>query len=255
MRTKYRPLGQSPIRMRTEPGASRCPRQARATGGAIGLAVVFASWVPLPLRKERTSRSRWRASVAMETRAVWPGVYLGPSDTSPRWMRTTGAVPSTGSSGCPRAGRADAARARPRQRGPPPARARPRPRRPGPRELPRGKLSLHSPRLRTPYNPLIEGTPAAPILRRSMRRLVWITVLAFLLAAPAAGFAVTGDDDGTLSVKAGIGKVYLNFTGSAVGRAHNGVIRVTDPVAGDGLGFDFSGCDLEIDKSDTTARS
>jgi len=87
-----------------------------------------------------------------------------------------------------------------------------------------------------------------------MRRLVWITVLAFLLAAPAAGFAVTGDDDGTLSVKAGIGKVYLNFTGSAVGRVHNGVIRVTDPVAGDGLGFDFSGCDLEIDKSDTTAN-
>ena len=87
-----------------------------------------------------------------------------------------------------------------------------------------------------------------------MRRLVWITVLAFLLAAPAAGFAVTGDDDGTLSVRAGIGKVYLNFTGSAVGRVHNGVIRVTDPVAGDGLGFDFSGCDSEIDKSDTTAN-
>lgn len=87
-----------------------------------------------------------------------------------------------------------------------------------------------------------------------MRRLVWITVLAFLLAAPAAGFAVTGDDDGTLSVRAGIGKVYLNFTGSAVGRVHNGAIRVTDPVAGDGLGFDFSGCDLEIDKSDTTAN-
>ena len=87
-----------------------------------------------------------------------------------------------------------------------------------------------------------------------MRRLVWITVLAFFLAAPAAGFALTGDDDGTLSVRAGMGKVYLNFTGSAVGRVHNGVIRVTDPVAGDGLGFDFSGCDLEIDKSDTTAN-
>jgi hypothetical protein len=85
-----------------------------------------------------------------------------------------------------------------------------------------------------------------------MRRLVWLTVLAFALAAPAAGLGMTGDDDGTLSVKAGIGTVYLNFNGSAVGRLRSGSIRVTDPVASDGLGFDFSGCDAEIDKSDTT---
>jgi hypothetical protein len=85
-----------------------------------------------------------------------------------------------------------------------------------------------------------------------MRRLVWITVLAFFLAVPAAGFALAGDDNGTLSVKAGIGRVYLNFSGSAVGRLQHGVIRVTDPVASDGLGFDFSGCDAEIDRSDTT---
>jgi hypothetical protein len=87
-----------------------------------------------------------------------------------------------------------------------------------------------------------------------MRRLVWLTVLAFALAAPAAGFALTGNDDGTLSVKAGIGKVYLKFNGSAVGRVWSGSIRVTDPVATDGLGFDFSGCDVEQDKSDTTAN-
>jgi hypothetical protein len=87
-----------------------------------------------------------------------------------------------------------------------------------------------------------------------MRRLVWLTVLAFVLAAPAAGLAVTGDEDGTLSVKAGIGKVYLNFNGSAVGRLRSGSIRVTDPVATDGIGFDFSGCDVEIDKSDTTTN-
>jgi hypothetical protein len=85
-----------------------------------------------------------------------------------------------------------------------------------------------------------------------MRRLVWLTVLAFVLAAPAAGLALVGDDDGTLSVKAGIGKVYLNFNGSAVGRLRSGSIRVNDPVASDGIGFDFSGCEAEIDKSDTT---
>jgi hypothetical protein len=87
-----------------------------------------------------------------------------------------------------------------------------------------------------------------------MRRLVWLTVLAFVLAAPAAGFALTGDDEGTLSVKAGIGKVYLNFNGSAVGRVRSGSIRVTDPVASDGLRYDFSNCDVEIDKSDTTTN-
>jgi hypothetical protein len=86
-----------------------------------------------------------------------------------------------------------------------------------------------------------------------MRRLVWLTVLSFVLAAPAAGLALTGDD-GTLSVTAGIGKVYLNFNGSAVGRVRSGSIRVTDPVASDGLRYDFSNCDVEIDKSDTTAN-
>jgi hypothetical protein len=85
-----------------------------------------------------------------------------------------------------------------------------------------------------------------------MRRLVWLTVLAFVLAAPAAGLALTGDDDGTLSVKAGVGNVYLNLNGSAVGRVRSGTIKVTDPVASDGIGFDFSGCEVEKDKSDTT---
>jgi hypothetical protein len=89
-----------------------------------------------------------------------------------------------------------------------------------------------------------------------MRRLIWLTVLAFVLAAPAAGFALTGDGDGTLSVKAGVGKVYVNFNGSAVGRLRSGYIKLTDPVASDGIGFDFSGCEAETDRSDlTTNRS
>jgi hypothetical protein len=87
-----------------------------------------------------------------------------------------------------------------------------------------------------------------------MRRLVWLTALLIALAAPAVAFAFTGDgqDDGTLSVKAGVGKVYLNFNGSAVGRVHEGSIRVNDPVAADGLGFEFSNCDVVKDQSDTT---
>jgi hypothetical protein len=88
-----------------------------------------------------------------------------------------------------------------------------------------------------------------------MRRLVWLTALVVALAVPAVAFAFTGDgqDDGTLSVKAGVGKVYLNFNGSAVGRVHDGSIRVNDPVAADGLGFEFSNCDVKKDLSDTTA--
>jgi hypothetical protein len=87
-----------------------------------------------------------------------------------------------------------------------------------------------------------------------MRRLVWITVLAIALAAPAVAFGLSADNDGTLSVKAGVGSVYLNFNGSAVGRLQRGSIRVTDPVAGDGVGFEFSNCDVERDKSDTTTN-
>lgn len=87
-----------------------------------------------------------------------------------------------------------------------------------------------------------------------MRRLIWLMVLAIALALPAVGFALSGSgsNDGTLSVKAGIGRVYVNFNGSAVGRIQHGFIQVTDPVASDGMGFDFSGCTIEYDKTDTT---
>jgi hypothetical protein len=88
-----------------------------------------------------------------------------------------------------------------------------------------------------------------------MRRLVWLTALVVTLTVPAVAFAFAGgQDDGTLSVKAGVGKVYLKFNGSAVGRVHDGWIRVTDFVATDGLGFEFSNCDVVKDKSDTTTN-
>src|SRR5580765_1436170 len=93
-----------------------------------------------------------------------------------------------------------------------------------------------------------------------MRRLICFTVLALGLAVPATGFALTGlggsGDDGTLSVKAGLGKVTLNpFNGSAVGRVQKGLIKVTDPVVSDGLGYDFFGScdDWDRDKLTGTA--
>jgi hypothetical protein len=77
-----------------------------------------------------------------------------------------------------------------------------------------------------------------------MRRLVCVTVLAITFGGTAAGFALaSSNNDGTLSVKAGVGFVNLSFNGSAVGRVAHGSITVTDPQLGDGLGFVTWGCD------------
>ena len=77
-----------------------------------------------------------------------------------------------------------------------------------------------------------------------MRRLVCFTVLAIALGGAAAGFALAaGSDDGTLSVKGGVGAVKLTFIGSAVGRVARGSITVTDPLTSDGYGVDAWGCD------------
>jgi hypothetical protein len=87
-----------------------------------------------------------------------------------------------------------------------------------------------------------------------MRRLVWLTVLAVALAVPAVGYAVVGgsSNDGTLSVKAGVGRVFTSITGSAVGRLRVGYIKVNDPNPNDGLGFEFSGCDEKFDSNTST---
>jgi hypothetical protein len=87
-----------------------------------------------------------------------------------------------------------------------------------------------------------------------MRRLISLTVLAIALAVPAVGYALEGgsSDDGTLSVKAGVGRVYLNITGTVVGRLGEGYIRVTDLNPNDGQSFQLSGCELTIDKTAST---
>src|SRR5512133_2671376 len=88
-----------------------------------------------------------------------------------------------------------------------------------------------------------------------MRRLISLTVLAIALAVPAVGYAVAGgSDDGTLSVKNGIGRVFMNINGSAVGRlGAKGFIKVIDPNPNDGAGFDFTGCDVELVVTDSTS--
>ena len=88
-----------------------------------------------------------------------------------------------------------------------------------------------------------------------MRRLISLTVLAIALAVPAVSYAVVGgsSDDGTLSVKNGNGRVYMNITGTVVARLGKGYIQVTDPNPNDGQGFNFVGCDPgSYDKSAST---
>jgi hypothetical protein len=78
-----------------------------------------------------------------------------------------------------------------------------------------------------------------------MRRLVLSTVLAVGVVLPTAALAFGGGGDGTLSVRNGFGRVTLRFTGSAIGRVAQGSIKVNDPIASDGVGYDFSNCDRE----------
>jgi hypothetical protein len=88
-----------------------------------------------------------------------------------------------------------------------------------------------------------------------MRRLVLFTVLACGLVLPAAGFGLSGDD-ATLSVRNGLGFVKINFTGSAVGRiGHATVLKVNDPLVGDGDGVVFWNCDHKTKELTTTVCS
>jgi hypothetical protein len=86
-----------------------------------------------------------------------------------------------------------------------------------------------------------------------MRRLVGLTVLLLGLTVPTVAWAIVANaGDGTLSVRGGNGKVFLNFNGSVVGRIAHGRILATDPILSDGSGVDFWGCDRTRDLTDTT---
>jgi hypothetical protein len=78
-----------------------------------------------------------------------------------------------------------------------------------------------------------------------MRRLIGFTVLVIALAVPAAALALVNlGDDGSLSVKAGVGRVTLSpFNGSSLGRVGTGkVIIVDQSLTGNGSP-DVWGCD------------
>jgi|GraSoiStandDraft_24_1057298.scaffolds.fasta_scaffold44961_2 hypothetical protein len=81
-----------------------------------------------------------------------------------------------------------------------------------------------------------------------MRRLIGFTVLVIALAVPAVAFAIsTLGDDGSLSVKNGVGKVVLQpFNGSVLGRVVTGRVVIVDQSLGGGSGsgsLDVWGCD------------
>jgi hypothetical protein len=89
-----------------------------------------------------------------------------------------------------------------------------------------------------------------------MRRLIVLAAAAALIALPAAALALPlGSDDGTLSVRHGRGVVRLAFKGAVFGRVAKGVVRITDPVDGDGEGADFFNCDSRRDTDTTTVCS
>lgn len=79
-----------------------------------------------------------------------------------------------------------------------------------------------------------------------------MTLLAVCLAIPAAAFAVAGGtDDGTLSVRNGIGKVGLEFDGSVLGRVvGRGSIKIVYAFPSDGAGVNVFGCD-DLFQTDT----
>jgi hypothetical protein len=90
-----------------------------------------------------------------------------------------------------------------------------------------------------------------------MRRLIVLGLAAALIGLPVtAAFAVPlGSDDGTLSVRHGRGVVKLAFKGAVFGRVAKGVVRINDPVDGDGQGADFFGCEVRHDTDTTTVCS
>ena len=89
-----------------------------------------------------------------------------------------------------------------------------------------------------------------------MRRLIVLAAMAALIVVPTAlaAFPLGGQDDGTLSVRRGRGVVVLKFRGAVIGRIAHGSVKVTDPIADDGGGADFFGCDNpHRDVTDTTS--
>jgi hypothetical protein len=83
--------------------------------------------------------------------------------------------------------------------------------------------------------------------------LATIAALAVTLPVTSAGAAVSGSDDGTLSVKNATGRILIRATGGFIGRLDKGSIRISDPIADDGTGPIVSGAERSHDLNDTTS--
>jgi hypothetical protein len=89
---------------------------------------------------------------------------------------------------------------------------------------------------------------------RHVRRVFAIFVLVGILAIPtAAALAARRDaNDGTLSVRNGVGRVWVGARGALVGRFDSGTLKVFDPADGDTLDVKVWGADRVRSITDTT---
>jgi hypothetical protein len=86
-----------------------------------------------------------------------------------------------------------------------------------------------------------------------MRRLLVIAMLAGILTIPAVATASRNDaSDGTLSVRNGVGKVWVGARGAVLGRFDSGTVRIVDPVDGEPLDVQVWGAEKVRSPRETT---
>jgi hypothetical protein len=87
-----------------------------------------------------------------------------------------------------------------------------------------------------------------------VRRAFAILVLAGILTIPAVALASSQDaNDGTLSVRNGVGRVWIGARGVVIGRFDSGSVRIVDPAAdGETPSVQVWGAERHREPSDTT---
>jgi hypothetical protein len=86
-----------------------------------------------------------------------------------------------------------------------------------------------------------------------MRRLLAIAMLAGILTIPAVATASSHDaNDGSLSVRNGVGRVWIGARGAVIGRFDSGAVRIVDPVDGDPLDIQVWGAEKTRPVNETT---
>jgi hypothetical protein len=88
---------------------------------------------------------------------------------------------------------------------------------------------------------------------RGVRRAFATLVLVGILTVPAVALASRQDaNDGTLSVRNGVGKVWIGARGAVIGRFDSGSVRIFDPADGDPVDVEVWGAEHHRDITDTT---